>query len=56
MEKIKSSSVCFHNFIPIHRFNSGSGQGLWVFYLARSSSGTKTNYALPRSKSYSGTK
>lgn len=56
MEKIKSSSVCFHNSIPIHRFNSGSGQGLWVFYLARSSSGTKTNYALPRLKSYSGTK
>lgn len=56
MKKIKSSSICFHNSIKIYRFYSSSGQGLWVFHLSKSSSGTKTSYASLISKSHSRTK
>jgi hypothetical protein len=46
---IKSRSACLYFVIA----RSMSGHEKFVFYLSESSSGTKTNYSLPFSKSYS---
>jgi hypothetical protein len=49
---IKSRSACLYEIIE----RSMSGHGKFVFYLSKSSSGTKTNYALPFSESVSRTR